>query len=63
VQIGEGNDHTQYIVNGVKVPPYHFISHRVMSDGDGGASIGNAVQLHAAIDRIHARFFKHLPIS
>jgi len=60
VQIGEGNDHTQYFVNGVKAPPYHFISHRVMSDGDGGTKIGNAVELHAAIDRIHARMFKHL---
>jgi hypothetical protein len=60
VQIGEGNDHTQYFINGVKAPPYHFISHRVLSDGDGGTKIGNAVDLHAAIDRIHARMFKHL---
>jgi hypothetical protein len=60
VQIGEGNDHSQYTINGVKAPPYHFISHRVMSDGDGGTKIGNAVELHAAIDRIHARMFKHL---
>jgi hypothetical protein len=60
VQIGEGNDHTQYFINGVKAPPYHFISHRVMGDGDSGTKIGNAVDLHAAIDRIHARMFKHL---
>ena len=60
VQIGEGNDHAEYTINGVKAPPYHFISHRVLSDGDGGTKIGNAVELHAAIDRIHARMFKHL---
>jgi hypothetical protein len=60
VQVGEGNDHTQYIINGVKAPPYHFISHRVMNDGDGGAKIGNAVELHHEIDKIHARYFKHL---
>jgi hypothetical protein len=60
VQVGEGNDHTQYFINGVKAPPYHFISHRVLGDGDSGTAIGNAIDLHAAIDRIHARYFKHL---
>jgi hypothetical protein len=60
VQIGEGNDHTQYFINGVKAPPFHFISHRVMGDGEGGTKIGNAVELHAEIDKIHARMFKHL---
>jgi hypothetical protein len=60
VQVGEGNDHTQYVIDGVKAPPYHFISHRVLGDGDSGTKIGNAIDLHAAIDRIHARFFKHL---
>jgi hypothetical protein len=60
VQVGEGNDHTEYFINGVKAPPYHFISHRVLSDGDGGTKIGNALDLHHEIDRIHARYFKHL---
>jgi hypothetical protein len=60
VQVGEGNDHTQYVIGGVKAPPYHFISHRVLADGSSGTPIGNAIDLHAAIDRIHARFFKHL---
>ena len=59
VQVGEGNDHTQYTIDGVKAPPYHFISHRVLGDGDTGTKITNAIDLHAAIDRIHARFFKH----
>jgi hypothetical protein len=60
LQIGEGNDHTKYTINGVVAPPYHYVSHRVMSDGDGGSSIANAVELHHQIDRIHARMFKHL---
>lgn len=60
LQIGEGNDHTSYFVNGVKAPPYHFVSHRVLSDGGSGTRIGNAVDLHHGIDRIHARMFKHL---
>ena len=59
MQVGGGNDHTQYRVNGTLAPPYHYISHRVMSDGGSGTSIGNAVDLHHGIDRIHARFFKH----
>ena len=60
LQVGEGNDHTKYVVNGREAPPYHYISHRVMSDGGSGTRIGDAVQLHHQIDRIHARFFKHL---
>jgi hypothetical protein len=59
LQIGEGNDHTKYMVNGTLAPPYHFVSHRVLSDGSGGTSIANAVQLHHGIDRIHARMFRH----
>jgi hypothetical protein len=60
LQIGEGNDHTSYFVNGVKAPPYHFVSHRVLSDGGSGTRIGNAIDLHAGIDKIHARMFKHM---
>ena len=59
LQVGGCNDHTKYMVNGVQAPPFHFISHRVMSDGGSGTAIPNAVQLHHQIDRIHARFFKH----
>ena len=59
LQIGEGNDHTRYTINGTVAPPYHYISHRVMSDGGSGTRITNAVELHHAIDRIHARYFKH----
>jgi hypothetical protein len=60
LQIGGGNDHTRYMVDGVLAPPYHFVSHHVLSDGDGGTTIPNAVALHQGITRIHARFFKHL---
>jgi hypothetical protein len=59
LQVGGCNDHTKYTINGVQAPPFHFISHRVMSDGGSGTAIANAVQLHHQIDRIHARYFKH----
>ncbi len=59
LQVGGCNDHTRYTINGVEAPPFHYISHRIMSDGDDGATIENAVELHHQIDRIHARFFKY----
>lgn len=60
LQVGGCNDHTRYTINGVVQPPYHYISHRIQSDGDDGAVIENAVELHHQIDRIHARMFKYL---
>jgi hypothetical protein len=48
------------MVNGQLAPQFHYISHRVMSDGGDGESIPNAVELHHEIDRIHARHFRHL---
>ncbi|HET6281684.1 MAG TPA: DUF1552 domain-containing protein [Polyangia bacterium] len=59
LQIGGTNDHTKYMIAGVQAPPYHFISHRVQSDGGSGTPIANAVELHHQIDRIHARYMKH----
>ena len=59
LQVGGCNDHTKYLINGVQAPPFHYISHRVLSDGGSGTSIPNAVELHHQVDRIHARFFKH----
>jgi hypothetical protein len=59
LQIGGCNDHTRYMINGVQQPPYHYISHRIQSDGDSGAAIPDAVNLHHEIDRIHARYFKY----
>lgn len=60
LQVGGCNDHTRYMINGVEAPPFHYISHRVMSDGGDGEEIPNGEELHHQIDRIHARFFKHL---
>jgi hypothetical protein len=60
LQVGGCNDHTRYTINGVVQPPFHYISHRIQSDGDDGADIPNAVELHHQIDRIHARMFKYL---
>jgi hypothetical protein len=60
LQVGGCNDHTRYTINGTVQPPYHYISHRIMSDGDAGATIDNAIDLHHEIDRIHARMFKYL---
>jgi hypothetical protein len=59
LQVGGCNDHTRYMINGEEAPPFHYISHRVMSDGGSGEEIPDAVELHHQIDRIHARFFKH----
>ncbi|MGA9524273.1 MAG: DUF1552 domain-containing protein [Myxococcaceae bacterium] len=60
LQIGDGNDGTEYYANGVKLPRYHWISHRINSDGSEGTAIEGAQEKHHQIDRIHARMFRHL---
>lgn len=60
LQVGHGNDSTQYFLNGVKLPSFHWISHRIQSDGSEGQAIPNAVDLHAQLDRMHLTLFKHL---
>jgi len=60
IQIGDGNDSTEYTIDGVKQKSYHRISHRIDSDGDMGAPIVGAMDLHHKIDRIHARLFRYL---
>jgi hypothetical protein len=60
LQAGDGTDHTNYTVDGVKTEKFHYISHRVASDGNSGAAIPNAVELHAKIDRIRLESFKYL---
>ncbi|MDB4977646.1 MAG: uncharacterized protein JWN48_5987 [Myxococcaceae bacterium] len=60
LQIGNGNDQTQYTINGVKYERFHFISHRVMSDGATGDSIANADLKHHDIDVLFATMFKSL---
>ncbi|WP_437902058.1 DUF1552 domain-containing protein [Sorangium sp. So ce327] len=60
LQVGDGNDGTEYTINGVRQKSYHKISHRIDSDGTSGPPIEGAQELHHQIDRIHARLFKHL---
>jgi hypothetical protein len=60
LQIGDGNDSTEYTINGQKQYSYHWISHRIQGDGDTGAPIENAYLLHHEIDKIHANLFKYL---
>ncbi len=60
LQMGTGNDQTNYTINGELQNTYHRISHRVDSDGADGPAIDGADVLHHEIDRIHARHFNHL---
>lgn len=60
LQIGEGNDGTQYEVGGVRLPRFHWISHRLEGDGSEGEPIPNADLLHHEIDKIQLGFYGHL---
>ncbi|WP_437729304.1 DUF1552 domain-containing protein [Sorangium sp. So ce861] len=60
LQVGDGNDGTEYTIHGARQKSYHKISHRIDSDGSEGPPIEGAQELHHQIDRIHARMFKHL---
>ncbi|GAB4197452.1 MAG: hypothetical protein OHK0013_05650 [Sandaracinaceae bacterium] len=61
LQVGEGNDQTQYrLADGTVLPRFHWISHRIYSDGAEGETIPNAVDLHHQVDRIQLRLFRHL---
>jgi hypothetical protein len=60
LQIGDGNDGTEWWVDGAKQPNYHMISHRIYSHGSEGDPIPDALSKHHQIDRIHARLFRHL---
>lgn len=60
LQIGTGNSSVKYTVDGVMLPSFHQISHRIYSDGAEGETIPDAHLLHHKIDRIHGRHFKHL---
>jgi hypothetical protein len=63
LQIGNGNDATQYTVNGVKYERFHHISHRINSDGSEGTAITNAAMKHHDIDKLFASMFKTLLTS
>ncbi|NUP04814.1 MAG: DUF1552 domain-containing protein [Polyangiaceae bacterium] len=60
LQIGCGNDQTQYFVDGAVQKPFHKISHRIDSDGSEGPPIENADVLHHLIDRKLLGLFGHL---
>jgi hypothetical protein len=60
LQIGNGNDQTQYVINGVKQERFHHISHRIHSDGAEGDPIPDADKKHHEIDRLFARWFRYL---
>jgi hypothetical protein len=49
LQVGEGNDGTEYTINGTKLPRFHWISHRIYADGADGEPIANAIDLHHSI--------------
>ncbi len=60
LQIGDGNDSTEYTIYGQKQYSYHWISHRIQSDGASGTPIDNGAELHHEIDKIHGNLFKYL---
>ncbi len=60
IQVGEGNDQTQYVINGTRLPRFHWISHRIYSDGSDGEAIPNAVDLHHQVDRLQLQMFRYL---
>jgi hypothetical protein len=60
LKVGDRIDSHQWTVDGTKLPQFHMISHRNMSDASGGATIPNAFELHRQIDRIHAADFLYL---
>jgi hypothetical protein len=52
LQAGDGTDGTRYTVDGVKLERFHWVSHRIASDGSSGTAIPGAVDQHAKIDRL-----------
>jgi hypothetical protein len=64
IQMGGGNDGTQFTIpgflNGMQLPRFHQISHRIYSDGASGDPIVGAVDMHHEIDKLHARLFVYL---
>lgn len=60
LQIGDGTDGTRYTVDGQTVERFHWVSHRIASDGSTGEAIPQALEWHIAIDRIRMNTFKHL---
>ncbi len=59
LQVGSGNDSTQYTIGGTKLPSFHWISHRIYADGAEGQPIPNAVDLHQQVDRFQMQLYRH----
>ncbi|MFT3712421.1 MAG: DUF1552 domain-containing protein [Archangium sp.] len=60
LQVGHGNDGTEYTIDGDKLPSFHWISHRIYADGSEGQTIPNAVDLHHKVDVLQLTFYKYL---
>jgi len=60
LQLGDGNDGTMYTIDGELYPNFHWLSHRITTDGDAGDVIYGAEDMHHEIDRLMARTFIHL---
>jgi Protein of unknown function (DUF1552) len=60
LQIGNGNDQTQYTIKGTKYERFHHISHRINSDGAQGSAIANADVKHHEVDKLFAGLFNGL---
>ncbi len=60
LQVGNGNDSTQYTINGQKYESFHHISHRINGDGSEGTAIVNADVKHHDVDKHFAGYFKYL---
>lgn len=55
-----GGDGTRYVIDGETLERFHFISHRIASDGSIGPVIEGAAEMHAKIDRVRMETFKTL---
>ncbi len=60
LKVGDRIDSHQYTIDGERLPQFHMISHRNMSDASGGDTIPNAFELHRKIDRVNATDFMYL---
>jgi hypothetical protein len=60
LQCGDGTDGTRYVIDGQTLERFHWISHRIQSDGSSGAAIAGAAEMHRKIDRLRMNTFKYM---
>jgi hypothetical protein len=60
LQCGDGTDGTRYVIDGQTLERFHWISHRIQSDGTSGAAIAGAAEMHRKIDRLRMNTFKYM---